>query len=65
MYYFACAGPGEKTHTNKTGTHVAHSMGAGFALPLQAIMAFLRGMLACPVGTAANETEAIRRFVGI
>ena len=33
--------------------------------PLQAIMAFLRGMLACPVGTAANETEAIRRFVGI
>jgi len=32
---------------------------------LQAIMAFLRGMLACPVGTAANETEAIRRFVGI
>lgn len=68
MYYFACAGPGEQTHTNKTGTHVAHSMGAGLALiryPLQAIMAFLRGMLACPVGTAANETEAIRRFVGI
>ena len=64
MYYFACAGPGEQTHTNKTGTHVAHSMGAGLAL-IQAIMAFLRGMLACPVGTAANETEAIRRFVGI
>ena len=36
-----------------------------FGMPLQAIMAFLRGMLACPVGTAANETEAIRRFVGI
>ena len=33
-------------------------------MPLQAIMAFLRGMLACPVGTAANETETIRRFVG-
>lgn len=27
-------------------------------------MAFLRGMLACPVGTAANETEAIRRLWG-
>ena len=32
LYYFACAGPGEQTHTNKTGTHVAHSMGAGLAL---------------------------------
>ena len=32
LYYFACAGPGEQTHTNKTGPHVAHSMGAGLAL---------------------------------
>lgn len=32
LYYFVCAGPGEQTHTNKTGTHVAHSMGAGLAL---------------------------------
>lgn len=68
LYYFACAGPGEQTHTNKTGTHVAHSMGAGLALIRYAFAGdngILRSMLACPVGTAANETEAIRRFVGI
>lgn len=68
LYYFACTGPGEQTHTNKTGTHVAHSMGAGLALIRYALAGdngILRGMLACPVGTAANETEAIRRFVGI
>lgn len=29
---FCLRGPGEQTHTNKTGTHVAHSMGAGLAL---------------------------------
>ena len=63
MYYFACAGPGEQTHTNKTGTHVAHSMGAGLAL-IRYTLAGDNGIFACPVGTAANETEAIRRFVG-
>ena len=64
MYYFACAGPGEQTHTNKTGTHVAHSMGAGLAL-IRYALAGDNGIFARPVGTAANETEAIRRFVGI
>lgn len=68
MYYFACAGPGEQTHTNKTGTHVAHSMGAGLAL-IRYAFAGDNGIFArhacVPAGTAANETEAVRRFVGI